>query len=328
MGFVLAGCLWQNDPVASTPRTSTASPEPTRLQETVEVTQTVFPSRTRTGQPEEQDPEIDLVSSIECGEVFCQVSWSGWLERPIEAVFRTTIDPTYPYASTRGGSLDPHHGVEFPNSFGTPVLAAGSGEVVYVGTDAMTVLGPYTGFYGNVVILRHPGMFEGEDLFTLYAHLSAIDVDLGDEVSSGVKIGEVGASGAADGSHLHFEIRIAQNDYNHTLNPVLWFAPVQEPGTEQMATLAGRILDRFGQPLDEFEFVLEKFGMEGDVEKRYYPMTYFPVGVNSHTLLDENFTVPDIPPGEYRLTLISGRIHTYNFTLQPGSLGFIALQLE
>lgn len=328
MGVALAACQWQDDPVEKVPQVLTSTAEPTRLQETVVVTHTTIPEQVRTQQQDDQDPDNDLVFNIECGEIFCQVPWTGTLKRPFETAFRTTIDPSYPYASTRGGSLDPHHGVEFPNGFGTPVLAAGAGEVVYVGTDEATVLGPYTGFYGNVVILKHPNKYENEAIFSLYAHLSAIDVDQGDQVSSGDKIGEVGASGAADGSHLHFEIRFFQNDYKHTLNPVLWFAPDQEPGSDQMAVLAGRILDRFGHPLNEFAFVLEKIGAEGDIEKSYYPMTYYPIGVNSHPLLDENFAVPDLPPGEYKLTLISGRIHSYNFTLQPGSLGFLALQLE
>lgn len=271
----------------------------------------------------------DLISMLDCGQVFCQVAWPGFIERPIAADFRRTTDPTYPYANTKDGTLEAHHGVELVNSFGTPVLAAADGEVVFAGSDELTLLGPYTHFYGNVIMLRHPGLFFGEDLFTVYAHLSVIEVAEGDLVFVGDKIGEVGASGAADGSHLHFEVRLGVNDYDYTHNPTLWFAPIHpEHPTEKGSTLAGIFKDRYDDPVPQFDFVLEGLNSEGEVIHSYYPKTYVIAKLNAYPDLDENFVVPDIPPGDYRLAFIAGAVHEIYFTLEPGALGWISIQFD
>ena len=265
---------------------------------------------------------------IHCGEPFCQVKWGGILNRPIAGTFRNIIDPTYPYASTRNNTLEIHHGVEFVNSSGTPVLAANDGEVVYAGTDSDLLMGPYNNFYGNVVILKHPALFQDEDVFTLYAHLSAINVGLGDQVSSGEMIGKVGASGSAVGSHLHFEVRVGQNDYNHTVNPVIWFSPLAPSEQGHDAILTGNIADPEGNPLQGIPLSLERLDSDGNVVGTIYAQTYMNDGINGYPGLDENFAIPDISPGFYRFAFVYGTLHQIVFTLEPGDLGFLNVHLD
>jgi len=93
----------------------------------------------------------------------------------------------------RWGSF--HTGIDIGAGFGTGVAAAASGKVVLV---AHSNYG-----YGNYVIVRHA---DGSE--TLYAHLSAIYVSLGQEVGQGEPIGAVGCTGWCTGPHLHFEVRI------------------------------------------------------------------------------------------------------------------------
>jgi murein DD-endopeptidase MepM/ murein hydrolase activator NlpD len=269
------------------------------------------------------------MTGLECGEAFCALAWPGWLARPIGEGFTRMIDRSYPYGSTANGNFDLHYGVEFLNRHGTPILATQDGEVVFAGPDSHTRLGPFSGFYGQVVVLHHPGLLGGtQDVYTLYAHLSEIGVGVGDRVAAGQEIGRVGATGAADGPHLHFEVRVESNDYASTTNPVLWFAPLDDAEHQATATLAGQILDRGGDPVPKFPLTLEKISPSGDVEAYYYPATYYPAGVNAHPVMGENFAVPDIPAGDYRLTLISGRLYEFFFTLEPGSLGFITIHLD
>jgi murein DD-endopeptidase MepM/ murein hydrolase activator NlpD len=64
--------------------------------------------------------------------------------------------------------------------------------------------------YGNAVIVNH-----GNKITSLYAHLSKIEVEKGQEVNIETKLGEMGATGRAWGDHLHLEIR----DHGYPINP-------------------------------------------------------------------------------------------------------------
>src|SRR6185503_775303 len=104
-------------------------------------------------------------------------------QRPIEAPANTSVDQTYAYGSTARSTREPHHGVEFLNKYGTPVHAAADGVVVFAGADKEAVYSPWVDFYGNVIVVEH-----ADNLFTLYAHLSAIDVQVGQRVEVEEKI--------------------------------------------------------------------------------------------------------------------------------------------
>lgn len=98
-----------------------------------------------------------------------------------------------------------HYGVDLAAKKGTPILAAESGVVVYVGRG-------FSG-YGKLIVIEH-----NENWATLYAHLNAFNVKEGAKVKRGQKIGEMGRTGRASGVHLHFEIR-----YNRQpVNPLMY----------------------------------------------------------------------------------------------------------
>jgi murein DD-endopeptidase MepM/ murein hydrolase activator NlpD len=94
-----------------------------------------------------------------------------------------------------------HPGMDIDAPYGTPVRAAGDGDV----TGAAMANG-----YGREIIIDH-----GHDLTTLYGHLSSIAVLSGQHVTRGQVIGYVGQSGRATGPHLHYEVRI----HNVPVNP-------------------------------------------------------------------------------------------------------------
>jgi murein DD-endopeptidase MepM/ murein hydrolase activator NlpD len=87
-----------------------------------------------------------------------------------------------------------HTGIDYGAPKGTPVRTVGDGRVDFAGVQ---------NGYGNVVIVRH----NAADA-TVYAHLSRVDVRVGQAVTQGQRIGAVGATGWATGPHLHFEFRI------------------------------------------------------------------------------------------------------------------------
>jgi murein DD-endopeptidase MepM/ murein hydrolase activator NlpD len=88
-----------------------------------------------------------------------------------------------------------HTGIDYTAPRGTVITAAGAGDVTYAGELA--------GGWGRVVTIGH-----GVDVRTMYAHLSAIRVEVGQRVEAGETIGLVGSSGNASGPHLHFEVRV------------------------------------------------------------------------------------------------------------------------
>jgi murein DD-endopeptidase MepM/ murein hydrolase activator NlpD len=88
-----------------------------------------------------------------------------------------------------------HSGVDYAAPTGTPVRSVGDGVVDFAG---------WQNGYGNVVQIKH-----GNERSTVYAHLSRIDVRVGQRVEQGARVGAVGATGWATGPHLHFEFRVA-----------------------------------------------------------------------------------------------------------------------
>jgi len=88
-----------------------------------------------------------------------------------------------------------HMGIDYAAPIGTPIFSVADGKVVHLG---------YSGAFGNLIILEHPG-----DYHTYYAHLSNYNVELqvGNEVRRGLEIGYVGSTGRSTGPHLHFELR-------------------------------------------------------------------------------------------------------------------------
>ena len=88
-----------------------------------------------------------------------------------------------------------HSGVDYAAPRGTRVGAAGAGVVTYAGL--------LPGGWGIVVTVAH-----GAEVRTMYAHLSAVRVQVGARVEAGETVGLVGATGHATGPHLHFEVRL------------------------------------------------------------------------------------------------------------------------
>ena len=87
-----------------------------------------------------------------------------------------------------------HEGADFASSHGTPIYATADGVVTHAGWE---------GGYGRLIKIRHDFGIE-----TRYAHLSKISVSVGDKVSRGDRIGDMGNSGRSTGTHLHYEVRI------------------------------------------------------------------------------------------------------------------------
>ncbi|MDX2137238.1 MAG: peptidoglycan DD-metalloendopeptidase family protein [Chloroflexota bacterium] len=220
--------------------------------------------------------------------------------RPIPNGGVNWVDRIYPYGATAGGTFSTHHGVEFVNPTGTPIIAAGDGVVYYVGDDSGTQFGPTTNFYGNLVVLQHPiSDAGGQPVYTLYGHMNSLAVQMGQSVARGDRLGTVGASGIALGPHLHFEVRVGSpTDYGATRNPELWIRPYPNFGT-----LAGVAMDADGNRLYDVTIQVES------TDIRRYTWSYHDNAVNPDDVFNENFVLGDLPANYYEVTVSeNGRV--------------------
>lgn len=118
-----------------------------------------------------------------------------------------------------------HQGVDFQASVGTPVWAVGDGKVTFAG---------WQGGYGKFVTVRHPNGYE-----TAYAHLSAINVRVGQHIAQKAVVGMSGNTGLSSGPHLHFGLKLGGTFINpFSLKPV------------RVEPLAQEEMPRFKQAID------------------------------------------------------------------------------
>ncbi len=102
----------------------------------------------------------------------------------------------------RSQKMHGHNGVDLAAPIGTPIYAAAGGSVT-VARDS-----GYNYGYGKYIVISHPNGTQ-----TVYAHLSAINVGVGQSVGRGERIASMGNSGNSTGPHVHFEVRGAFNPF-------------------------------------------------------------------------------------------------------------------
>ena len=126
----------------------------------------------------------------------------------VDPVKKYTLSASFAQAGSMWQST--HSGQDFAVASGTNVVAAHGGTVVKAGGN-----GAGDGAaYGNAIVIKH-----GNGTYSQYAHLSRIDVKVGQVVSTGQHIARSGNTGNSSGPHLHFEIRTTAN-YGSAIDPV------------------------------------------------------------------------------------------------------------
>lgn len=136
--------------------------------------------------------------------------------------YGTRIDPIYK-------TVKFHSGMDFSANVGTPVYVTGNGVVRKAGWE---------GLYGNCIQIDH-----GFGYVTRYAHLSKIDVRVGQKVVRGETIGKVGTTGKSTGPHLHYEVMVK----GQIVNPVnYYFMDLNADDYDRMVEIAanhGKVFD-------------------------------------------------------------------------------------
>ncbi len=140
-----------------------------------------------------------ILSGLDRMNLYRIAAFKSPFAMPVKGAFRWT--------SGFGNRRDPkgagnrmHEGTDMAGAYGLPIMATADGVVITAGWNAG---------YGRLVKIKHEFGIE-----TRYAHMSAIRVKVGDRVSRGDRIGDMGNSGRSTGTHLHYEIRIGGRAVN------------------------------------------------------------------------------------------------------------------
>ena len=146
---------------------------------------------------------VDAFKRLETPQKF----WNGPFLRPNQGPI-TTVYGVRRYYNGEFAKDYYHRGVDYAGGEGSPVIAPAAGRVALVGQESQ-------GFrvHGNAIGIDH-----GQGVTSIFMHLSRIDVREGDFVQAGQVIGEVGATGAATGPHLHWGLYVQ----GESVDPVAW----------------------------------------------------------------------------------------------------------
>lgn len=112
---------------------------------------------------------------------------------PVKDGFRLTSNFGYRQDPVRGGRRM-HEGMDMAGAYGTPIYATGDGTVIFSGWNSG---------YGRHVQIRH-----ANGLVSTFSHMSQLRVEVGQRVSRGDRIGDMGNSGRSTGTHLHYEVHL------------------------------------------------------------------------------------------------------------------------
>jgi murein DD-endopeptidase MepM/ murein hydrolase activator NlpD len=159
----------------------------------------VFKSSPNAYLEDELDYTIAKISSLNTTALGLQELWATRYQLLTQLPLGAPLPMALGLNSNFGPRLDPitrtvaqHSGIDFVAKVGTPILAAGNGTVLRAGWD---------GAYGLTVQIKH-----AEGYVSKYAHASKLNVTVGQTVTRGQKIAEVGLTGRTTGAHLHFEV--------------------------------------------------------------------------------------------------------------------------
>lgn len=239
--------------------------------------------------------------------------------RPIAADKVSWPSAAYRYGADNFAPGVPHTGSDIVVPKGTPVLATAPGYVTWA--DYGLFAGGYyrDDPYGIAIAIEHNFGFNGQPLYTAYAHLSKALVRKGDWVETGDVIGLSGQSGNVTAPHLHYEVRMGENSYFSSYNPELWMVPAIGNGV-----LAGRLVTSMAIPATSLQIRVTNL----ETNQRWYPFTYATEElIHSDPYYNENFVLGDLPAGKYEIFVpYVGYEYRETITIYPGVVNFFGFR--
>jgi murein DD-endopeptidase MepM/ murein hydrolase activator NlpD len=236
---------------------------------------------------------------------------------PIAANQANTLVSDYRYGGVAFEDVV-HTGVDIPAPRGTPIQAAGPGIVILAGYGEFQGGYDPKDPYGLAVTIKHDFGYQNRPLYTIYGHMSEVNVVVGQHVETGDLLGLVGETGRVTGPHLHFEVRIDDNSFFTTRNPELWLVPPLGWGI-----IAGRMMDTVNQPIYDQQLIIT----DPVHEQNWLAWSYGKTTVNSDPYYQENLVIGDLPEGKYLLrTAFGGMNFSVPIEVHAGLVSYFTFQ--
>lgn len=340
--------VFYEPPISTPAETITPSPTPLplptltpTLRPTATPTQTPIPTRTPlptvipTATPFVNRDCVEPKFTPYYRDKVTEKSWPTPVAQPQSHFFLTQplpdkealdISHTYPYGYDGGtnSGLLMHVGTDLNDPLGTNILAMGDGLVVFARSDQEEMHGWKCDWYGRLVVILHDRKWKGQPIYSLYGHVQKIAVKEGQRVMAGDKVAELGMGGAAQGAHLHIEVRIGDNLFTTTRNPMLWIRPSLGTGV-----IIGRVVDQDGHAWQGISVMATS--QKGDLPQRG---TWSYLGdaeklVQPDDQYGENFVFADVLTGNYTVSvMIKNRLYQQPITVNEGQVTFVEFITE
>ena len=240
--------------------------------------------------------------------------------RPFQPDNNYWLNKEYRFGNVNPISENPHTGIDIDLEMNTPIIAAGSGTVVWAGYGLLSDDPKYKGdAYGLAVSIEHDFGYQGKQLYTIYAHNDEIYVELGDYVEAGDLLALSGNTGFSTGPHAHFEVRIGENEMYEAYNPELWISPEVGDGV-----LLGRVTTTLGNHLFDHEIQIHNL----DTNVYYTSKTYSTMEfIQRDPYYEENFAIGGLPAGSYEIIIqYYGSGYLIYVDVLPGTLNYIRFE--
>jgi len=238
--------------------------------------------------------------------------------RPVAADVVNWPLPNYRYGGVFTDTDIVHTGIDIDAPLDTPVYAVGSGVVRWAGFGLYLNNTDKNDPYGLAVAIEHDFGYNGQKLYTIYAHLDRVDVFKGQKVDTTTQIGIVGNTGNTTGPHLHFEVRLGSNDYYSSRNPELWLSPPQGWGV-----LVGRIMWSDGTLLQKKTITVHSL----DVRKGKKKGAGRGRKTRPAEIRKENLVLSDLPQGDYEVSItFYGLKYKQVISIQPGAVTYLSFR--
>lgn len=230
----------------------------------------------------------------------------------------------YPYGSDGSGRYLLHNGLDMADEAVSLAVAPVAGTVIVARDDVDELFGWRCDWYGEVIVIQADERHADQPIYLLFGHIDDVQVSEGQQVASGEPIARQGTAGAAVVPHLHLEVRVGQNTFGSTRNPVLWLKP--PPGS---GVIAGRLVDRDGRAWQGVTVTLIDPGGEPAFRNTWTYLDDPDHLIRPDPALGENFVFGPIEAGTYDVYTMVGDVdHRQSVTVIDGAITTIEIITE